>query len=113
MAWRPAKAYDDYCVVRSLPMDPASCTKLTAVGYAVTPHLHSRLITLTSLAPRHFRQLQIPDNGREELSNETYCHVFVLETVAVAMGHPYPPELTPSLELEVTRSLLSTVRSER
>lgn len=48
-------------------MDPASC-----------------------MGPAIVRQHQIPDNGREELSNETYYLTFVLETVAVAIYHSYP-----------------------
>jgi hypothetical protein len=46
--------------------------RLTTVGYVVTPHVHRRLITLTPLVPRRFRQYQIPDDGHEELSNVTY-----------------------------------------
>ena len=32
---------------------------------------------------------QIPDNGREELSNETYYPMIVPEIVAVAMDYPF------------------------
>src|ERR1700679_468497 len=56
-------------------MDSASCMRLTTVGYVVTPHVHPRLRTLTSLVPRRFRKHQIPDNGHEELSNEIYNYV--------------------------------------
>lgn len=62
--WSPSfpLGYDDYCVGRLPKMDPASCMRLTTVGYVVTPHVHPRLITLTSLVPRRFSAT--PDTRR-------------------------------------------------